>query len=610
MLAGVEPLADEDPFVGFAGTSPLFIEESPGHYELNPVKASYFNAPQSFVNPKPSGVFRIVVLGGSTTYGRPYLQNTSFGAWLEKLIEQYSVNTEIEVINAGGISYASYRVRKLMQELVAYEPDLFVLYSGHNEFLEARTFANLREEQQEIRLVRRLVHHSRLYSVLARLLSSAGRVTLGEDVAATLEQIGGPELYHRDPEFRAGVIRQYEYEIGEMVRLCKARSIPLVLATLPVNLSGISPFKSQHAAQLDRDSLKRWESLFAQGEAALERGEAELALSAFAQAETIDDGYALLHYRKGQAYEQTDNLTKAYESFDRARQEDIVPLRALNEFNQALRSTATSAGVPLADVEKFYLRVSSGRVPGNNLFVDHVHPSIEGQQLIAWVVLNAATNADLLPLDASTWQQSMTEARDFLRRELDAIPERYQAKGHGGVGRLYFWAGKYPEAYVSLLHAWENIKDNPEMARQLGQLELVRGDAEQALVYLDAAERLEPGNSNVIMARAAALSLSGRAEEALELLLRSEAPKGDKAAGFNYTLGQIMMKLARPAAAVGYFDQAVSGAPMVATYRLKLAEAQKRTGRQQDAQATYRDYLALLENPETVVSPEQWLELP
>ena len=33
----------------------------------------------------------------------------------------------IEVINAGGISYASYRVKVVLQELLAYDPDLIIL---------------------------------------------------------------------------------------------------------------------------------------------------------------------------------------------------------------------------------------------------------------------------------------------------------------------------------------------------------------------------------------------------------------------------------------------------------------------------------------------------
>ena len=38
----------------------------------------------------------------------------------------------------------------LMEELVTYEPDLFIIYSGHNELLERRTYAGLIEEPQAI----------------------------------------------------------------------------------------------------------------------------------------------------------------------------------------------------------------------------------------------------------------------------------------------------------------------------------------------------------------------------------------------------------------------------------------------------------------------------
>ena len=46
----------------------------------------------------------------------------------------------MEIINTGGISYASYRVARLMEELLAYQPDVFVIYTGHNEFLEKRIY--------------------------------------------------------------------------------------------------------------------------------------------------------------------------------------------------------------------------------------------------------------------------------------------------------------------------------------------------------------------------------------------------------------------------------------------------------------------------------------
>lgn len=614
-LFNVTPLAEQDPFVGFAGTTPLFLEQSPGHFVVNPAKSAYFNTPQSFSMPKPTGTFRIVVLGGSTTYGRPFLRQTSFGAWLEKLIEQYAANVNVEVINAGGISYASYRVRRLMTEMAQYDPDLFVVYSGHNEFLEARTFAELRDEPESLRRIRGLVHHSRLYSALAKVLgkvagANTGPTQLGDNVAATLERIGGVELYHRDASFREGVILQYRHEIEFMVSFCRKRKFPLVLATLPVNLSGLSPFKSEHSQQLGESALARWQDAFERGLKALADQQPKAALTAFTAAVAIDPSYAELHYRIGQAHLSLGEYHLAYQAFDRARQEDIVPLRALNEFNAILRAVAARKKVPLADVEQTFVRISPGNIPGDNLFVDHVHPSIEGQQLVAWVVLSTATTADFVPLDASVWQKKMPQAREFLRRELTAIPDSYKAQGLWSVGRLFFWAGKYPEAYVALRQAWQTIQDQPEMARQLGELELVRGDVEAALFYLDAAERLAPNDFKVALARAAALNRAGRSAEALSLLQGLSLPKNDQAAGVYHLMGETLLLLDRPGEAAADYRMAVEVAPKVAAYRLALAAAYKEAGDTEKAERAYHDYLEQLPNRAVAVPLEQWLNQP
>lgn len=615
-LTGVVPLSEQDPFVGFEGSRPLFVEETPGRFVLNPAKAAYFNTPQTFAMPKPARTFRIVVFGGSTTYGRPYFHQTSFGAWLEKLIEKYAAGgINVEVINAGGISYASYRVRRLMEELALYDPDLFVVYSGHNEFLEARTFADLRSERDELRSVRVVAQKSRIYSVLAKLLGKtasglAGPTTLKDEVGATLEHIGGTELYHRDPEFRAGVIRQYQYEINSMSQFCKEQKIPLVISTLPSNLSGVSPFKSEHALSLDSSGVKDWEIAYERGRTALSSGNYLLALQAFTDAEAIDGTFAELYFYKGQAYERLGMTAQAYLAYDRAREEDIVPLRAINEFNQTIRFVAAQEKIPLADVEKTFLRISPGNIPGDNLFVDHVHPSIEGNQLVAWVILTAATNAELLPLDAKTWQESMPDARLFLRQELERVPQSYQALGFWGVGRLYFWAGKYPEAYSALRQAWDFIKDQPEIARQLGELEMVRGDIPAALNYLDAAEKLSPGNLHVAVARASAFNRLGRPEEALALLRKQKDPENDQSAGLFHVSGESMMQLGRFTEAADYYRRSVATAPKVAAYRLALAEASKRAGDIEAARRAYGEYLDVLPNQALAAPLEKWMANP
>ncbi|MBW2506071.1 MAG: SGNH/GDSL hydrolase family protein, partial [Deltaproteobacteria bacterium] len=134
-LLGFSPaFKTEDPFVGFSSNAPLFVplaESKTGQLLVTaPNKKDFFNK-QSFSREKGPDTYRIFCLGGSTTYGRPYDDTTSFAGWLRELLPVADRNKKWEVINAGGISYASYRVAHLMEELVHYQPDLFIIYTGH-----------------------------------------------------------------------------------------------------------------------------------------------------------------------------------------------------------------------------------------------------------------------------------------------------------------------------------------------------------------------------------------------------------------------------------------------------------------------------------------------
>ncbi|MCP4400602.1 MAG: SGNH/GDSL hydrolase family protein, partial [bacterium] len=147
LAVGVVPLYQRtDPYIGFSGYAPLFLKHTPSNgepiFETAQNKIRWFNQ-QSFPVRKAEGTIRIFCLGGSTTYGRPYDDRTSFCGWLRLFLPAVDPGHRYEVINAGGISYASYRVARLMEELADYEPDLFIVYSGHNEFLEKRTYDKL-----------------------------------------------------------------------------------------------------------------------------------------------------------------------------------------------------------------------------------------------------------------------------------------------------------------------------------------------------------------------------------------------------------------------------------------------------------------------------------
>ena len=92
-----------------------FVEATGKQFRLTAVnKLEFFNG-QTFPREKARGHYRIFCVGGSTTYGRPYDDKTSFSGWLRELLPMVDSGRDWEVINAGGISYASYRVAMLME---------------------------------------------------------------------------------------------------------------------------------------------------------------------------------------------------------------------------------------------------------------------------------------------------------------------------------------------------------------------------------------------------------------------------------------------------------------------------------------------------------------
>lgn len=613
-LGGVAPLASEDPFVGFSGSAPLFIEAEPGSLVLNPVKEDYFNSPQSFHEPKPERTFRIVALGGSTTYGRPYLGQTSFVAWLTQLLGRYDSSHRYEPLNLGGISYASYRVARVAEEMAGYEPDLFVLYAGHNEFLEARTFAGQKAELPSLRKVRGVLHHSRLYSFLFRMLpkgKSAGehaaKTVLGDEVVAKLEQVGGTDLYHRDAAFRRGVIEQYRYSMAGLIDRARQRHIPVILCTLPSNLAGMSPFKSEHRPGLLLDEQKRFAKLLQQAAENLNSGSASEALVELSEAEALDDAYALLHFFKGAALAQLGRYPEAYRAYLRAKEEDVVPLRALEVFNQVIRELAQEKQVPLADVEAAIRGASEHGIPGNTWFDDHVHPTIAGQQLIAWEVLDAATRAGIVPLSREHWLASREDADRLMRQSLRELPAEYIALGDWGVGRLFFWAGKYDEAYPALLRAWANIRNVVEIPRQIAAIAYMRGDYRLAYLRLQDAAQIDPDDPQVKLLMAQVLAAQQRSDEALALLATIPVNKVAPAQ-LLLVQGEVLLRIGRFAEAILVLESAMELAPEAAAVRLSLAKAYRGHGDLLQAEQEFRVYLQLLGAPFSETELATWLK--
>lgn len=84
---------------------------------------------------KPNGVYRIVVLGGSSTYDVRIQDNTNtFTAQLEKQLKEDYGYQNIQVINAGVPGYNSWEILANLEfRVLDLDPDLVIIYEGVND---------------------------------------------------------------------------------------------------------------------------------------------------------------------------------------------------------------------------------------------------------------------------------------------------------------------------------------------------------------------------------------------------------------------------------------------------------------------------------------------
>jgi lysophospholipase L1-like esterase len=84
--------------------------------------------------PKPDGVFRIVALGGSTTYSTGTSPEESYPAFLQKILREDYGYTQVEVINGGMTGYSSWdNLVNFALRLIELEPDMIIVYAAVND---------------------------------------------------------------------------------------------------------------------------------------------------------------------------------------------------------------------------------------------------------------------------------------------------------------------------------------------------------------------------------------------------------------------------------------------------------------------------------------------
>ena len=550
---------------------PLFLPgkgELADRYVTNPHFLGAMSK-QSFAKVKPPGVQRVFILGGSAALGWPGPEASSFAGYMRRALEK-SLPGKYEIINVAAMSYGSHRVLDLLHDVARMEPDVVILWSGNNEYIERNALSPY-ARSPVMGGVQRVLRESSLYRSLRVALQvtvpslfvrqEAGDITDLRTVPQVRRGMTG-RADHADRQ----VLENYRSNLQAMARVIKESGATGIFCTVPVNLSGWAPTNIPPPFANQRE-FEYWQSLRQQVFALWDQKRFAEAMPQLHQLLEMAPDYALAHYLAGLGYQKEGKLAEAEEAFNLARDLDPRPFRSLTAFEAAVRETAGTHGVRLVDLEQAFIERSGADLSGPELFIDYVHPTEKGAKLAATLVLEELLQGAPAPATKATVLQSVL-ADDWYSRNFD-----WQADYYYALGMTYQNNGDFGRAEETYLLVLKEDPAMPEAAGNLGFIYEKRGDLDAARYYYTQAVRSDPGTV-VASDLSRVLYLQGDRAGAKEMGQRIIA-QGIVNVDLLVLLGDIELEQGQPNSARNYYQQAISAggdernlrARMAATYQ-------------------------------------------
>jgi len=345
---------------GYGHNMSLFVEskDRPGYWVMNPYASrKYFADPanattgnyEEFSKQKKPGTCRVFVLGESTTVGYPYFYNGSFHRWLQFRLQHTYPDLNFEIINVSLTAVNSYTVLGFGKEVVDYEPDAVLIYTGHNEYygaMGAGSTASINGNRfvvntiLKIRGFRIVQFLNRSWYGLKKIFSGSGNLNregLMKRMAAGQQIAFDSEIYHRG-------ISQFETNMDELLGVLTKEHIPVFVSTLVSNEKDLKPFISEGAGK-----------------------------------KSANEQYALA----SDAYARQDFKT-AKSLFVQAKELDLLRFRAPEAMNEVIvKLTKKYPGSYLVDTRSLFEKQSPHGLLGEQTLLEHVHPNLLGYALLS-----------------------------------------------------------------------------------------------------------------------------------------------------------------------------------------------------------------------------------
>jgi tetratricopeptide (TPR) repeat protein len=561
---------------------------------------------------KPKTV-RIFCLGESTMQGFPFEYHATPAAFLRDRLQAMLPDQDIEVVNAGLSAVGSFVVDDFVRDLVRYQPDLFVIYLGHNEFygvygvgssVGAGGGALTRLTISLLRFKTFLFLRDMMLGIRQRLGGGSPR----QDGTLMGQMVGDQAIPYNGSLYR-DARDLYARNLRSIISRAQEAGIPIMFSALVSNTGDQKPFVALFSDNTDGARRLQWQALMASGDSLAAAGNLQQAALAYGNAIALDSMNASGVFALGQALRASGHFPQAKAAFARARDLDALRFRASDDFQHVLRDVCRAEGVPVAPVDSAFEDASPHGIPGRELFLEHLHPTIAGYFLMArtWAETIRrrgllATTADWkdagLPSEAELFRRSTVSVFDTLAGDIKIglLKQRWPFTSLTGPGKFT------PRTDVeALVYRYVRGKITWSGARyELAALDAARGDFEGARNECRAVARVVPFSYQPVFRIAGYYQDAGDVPSALREYRRSIEIEDNPFARMKIAI--LLLGSGNPAGAAPEIERALAlthtglfrmkpGDMATAQYALGSAYAQ--TGRFREADVALRRSLAI-----------------
>ena len=348
--------------------------------------------PSLFKKEKNPELFRVFCLGGSSMFGTPYQMTSNIPGIVRRQLRQLFPDREIEVINFGASAINSHVIKQFAGELLQYQPDLILIYMGHNEFYgpDGVGATYLEKKVSFLISLKYQLRKVRTYQLMRRWIESSisPKTPLPEkNLMRDVSQ--GSEIQLNSADAKR-VFRDFRDNLEDIIDIFQKNKIPVIVSDVTSNLL-FQPFsyaKEIHELQIDQFPEK------STNESHNEKDFWELYEK--------DSTHALVNYWLGKYYLEEQKLNKARYHLSLARDGDLLKFRAPSRINQIIEKVCKKSKVPFISSDGYFSTKSEFNIPGYALFWEHLHPNMEGYYLISDLFVRKILELDLLRVNITS----------------------------------------------------------------------------------------------------------------------------------------------------------------------------------------------------------------